>query len=85
MREVLYNILNESGTPTTLHTLFQMCLNNTCCKVRLDKDLSGAFSFKIGLKQADALSTLLLKFGLEQAFRKVQQNHDMELKGMYQL
>jgi hypothetical protein len=28
---------------------------------------------------------LLLKFGLEQAFRKVQQNHDMELKGMYQL
>jgi hypothetical protein len=28
---------------------------------------------------------LLLKFGLEQAFRKVQQNQDMELKGMYQL
>ena len=38
--------------------------------------VSEMLSFKNGLKQGDALSPLIFKFGLEYAFRRVQVNQD---------
>jgi hypothetical protein len=46
-----------------------MCLNETYSKVRIGKHLSGSFPIQNGLKQGDALSPLLLNFGLEYAIR----------------
>ena len=52
-----------------------MCLNEACSRVRVGKHLSDRFSSKNGLKQGDALSSLLFNFCLEYAVRRVQANH----------
>jgi hypothetical protein len=61
-REVLYNILIVFGVPMKLVSFIKMCLNETYSKVRIGKHLSDSFPIQNGLKQGDALSTLLLKF-----------------------
>jgi hypothetical protein len=43
-REVLYNVLIESGVPMKLVRLFKICLNETYSKVRIGKHLSENFS-----------------------------------------
>jgi hypothetical protein len=58
-REVLYNIIIESGIPLKLVRLIKMCLNETYSRVRVGKHLSDRFPIKNGLKQGDALSPLL--------------------------
>jgi hypothetical protein len=70
-REVLYNILIESGIPLKLIRLIKMCLNQTSGRVRVDKHLSDTFPIRNGLKQGDALSSLLFNFALAYAIRKV--------------
>jgi hypothetical protein len=70
-REVLYNILIEFG----IHlkpVRIKMSLNETYSRVWLSKHLSDMFPIKKGLKEGDALSSLLLNFVLEYAIRKVQ-------------
>jgi hypothetical protein len=57
-REVLYNILVELVSPMKLVRLINMCLNETCGRVRVGKHLSDVFPTKNGLKQVDALSPL---------------------------
>jgi sorting nexin-29 len=59
-REVLYNILIEFGVPMKLVRLIKMCLNKMYSKVRIGKHMSDSFPIQNGLKQGDALSTLLL-------------------------
>jgi hypothetical protein len=58
--EVLYNILIEFGIPRKLVGLIKMCLNETYNRVRIGKNLSDKFTIQNGMKQADALSPLLL-------------------------
>jgi len=58
-REVLYNILIEFGIPMQLVRLIKMCLTETYSRVWVGKNLSDMFPIKNGLKQADALSSLL--------------------------
>jgi hypothetical protein len=71
-REVLYSILIEFGISMKLVGLIKMCLNETHSRVRVGKNLSDIFPVRKGLKQGDALSSLLFSFALEYAFRRVQ-------------
>ena len=47
-------------------------MNVTCRRVQIGKNLSDMFLIKNGLKQGDALSPLLFKFGLEYGIRRAQ-------------
>jgi hypothetical protein len=73
-REVLYNILIESGIPMDLVRLIKMCLIETYSRVRVGIHVSDTFPIKNGLKQGDALSALLFNVSLVYAIRRVQAN-----------
>jgi hypothetical protein len=72
-REVLYNILIEFGVSMKLARLIKMSLNETYSKVCIGKHLSDSFPTQNGLKQGEALSSLLFYSALEYAIRKVQE------------
>jgi hypothetical protein len=66
--------------------LIKICLNETYSKVLMSKHLSDSFPIQNGLKQGDALSSLLLGFVLEYVIKKVQENWvGLKLNGTLQL
>jgi len=82
-REVLYNILVEFG----IHMiLIKIGLNEKYGRVRVDKNLSGLFTFRNGFRQGGAISPLLFNCFLEYAIRRIQVNKDgLKLNGIHQL
>ena len=58
-RGVLYNILIEFSILMKLVRLIEICLNKTCSRVQVGNHLSDMFLIKNGLKQGDAVLTLL--------------------------
>ena len=77
----MYNILIELGILMKLAKLIKMYLDETYSRVRVDQQLSVMFPIMNGLKQRDALSSLLFK-----AIRRVQVNQDgLKLNGIHQL
>jgi hypothetical protein len=70
--------------PFELARLIKMCLNETYNTVHIGKHLSDNFSCQNDLKEGDALSPLLLNFGLEYAIRKVHANQvGLKLNGLH--
>jgi hypothetical protein len=57
----------EFGIPVKLVRIIKMCLNETYSEVCIGIHLSDNFPIQNGLKQGDALSSLLIKFALEYA------------------
>jgi len=64
-REVLYNILIEFDIPMKLVRVIKMCLTETYSSVRVGENLPDRFPIRNGLKQGNALSSLLFSFALE--------------------
>jgi len=66
--------------------LINMCLNETCSRVWVGKNLSDMFPIRNGLKQGDALPPLLFNFALEYAIGRFQVNQDgLKLNGTQRL
>jgi hypothetical protein len=63
-----------------------MCLNQTCSRVRIGKNLSDKSTLQNDLKQGDAVSPLFLFFASEYAITRVEGNQDgLILNGTHQL
>ena len=66
--------------------LIKMCLSGMYSRVRVSKNLFDMFYIRNGLKEGDALSSLLFNFALEYTIKRVQVIQDgLKLNGTHQL
>jgi sorting nexin-29 len=66
-RTYLFEALKEFGINNKLVNLIKMTLIYTNCRVKIQGKLSSIFKVKVGLRQGDALSTILFNIVLEKA------------------
>jgi len=81
-RDQLWTTLRNFGISRKLVRLVEICNQQTYCKVRFMGETSEAFECKTGLRQGDALSSILLNLALEQVIRDMHEKREMELVGM---
>jgi hypothetical protein len=82
----LYQILVSLGVPKKLVKLVQVCLNGHRGRVRVGGDLSDPFDILNGLKQGDALSSVLFNLALEYVVRSIIENREgLSMNGIIQL
>jgi hypothetical protein len=77
MQHIVVVFLSKIDRVWNLHEISladYICLNETYSKVQIGKHLFDGFPIQNGLRQGDALSSLLLNFALEYAIKKVQEN-----------
>jgi hypothetical protein len=80
-----YNFVTEFGIHTKLLQLI-VCLNEMYSKIWTCKPLSDMFPIKNGLKEGDALLSLLINFALEYPIRKIKANHKLlKFNGTHQV
>lgn len=69
IRTQLYKTRKFLGTPKKFVRMIQVHLEQTQCKVSVAGNTSDAFEVKRGLRQGDALSTVLFNLALEKVIR----------------
>ena len=69
-RTELCKVMKELGFESKLIRLVYATLNGSCSRIKVQNDFSNTFVTKEGLRQGDALSTLLLNVALEGAIRR---------------
>jgi len=70
-RELLYSIFFEFGIPVISFRLIRMCLNKTCSKAHIGKNLFDEFPVLSGLKY---FITTVFQFHPEYAISKVEES-----------
>jgi hypothetical protein len=73
-RKYLFEVLKEFGIPKKLVNLIKMALIESNCRVKIQGQLSSNFKVKVGLRQGDALSTILFNIVLEKVIRNIEIN-----------
>jgi hypothetical protein len=68
-KRALFNLFSPVGLTNAYYTL--SCRQDYVLLVRVGKNLSEMFPIRNGLKQGDALSTLLFNLALEYAIKRV--------------
>ena len=69
-RTELCKVMKELGFESKLITLVYATLNSSCSRIKVQNDFFNTFVTKEGLRQGDALSTLLFNVALEGAIRR---------------
>jgi Reverse transcriptase (RNA-dependent DNA polymerase). len=80
----LYDILIKFGVPKKVR-LIKTCLDGSQSKMIIGNYLSSSFPIENGLKQGDALSSLLSNFALEYAIRKLKEANLVDMNGTHQV
>jgi len=70
-KEKLWNVMGQIGIPAKLIRMVNACTHNSKSKVSFEGKLSDEFPVTTGLRQGEALSSLLFNTALELVTRKV--------------
>jgi hypothetical protein len=68
-RRRLYAAMEELNIPQKLIALVKVTMNNTQCRVTIQKRFSAPINVKNGIRQGDALTCLLFNIALEKIVR----------------